>query len=372
VFSSTRTVEYDRQAGVDAAAGRAEGYAASARSSADSAALDASAARAAAAQAETVAKEARAAADRANTAATEAEQAAKDADKYAKEAQAAVESVERRGANDQVRSGAGTGLGGIFYVVDENDVDVTDAKQDNLCELPPGIGTSCTVTFTFTFDAKVDFYLCTNPDVPATQSGCPTADTVFLSTQPYKGLTKKVTRTFSQFDILKGLVQTYLKIGKELLVQDFVDCWHGSAGSCAWAASNFVPGKVFGKAAEGIRALDAAMHTGVGVADAFKALKALDGIDPATIVKIEGAVNLYEDVVTACRRNSFPGGTAVRMADGSHKPIRDVRIGDLVLATDPESGLTLSRSVIDTFRHDTERLVDVTVADGTLTVHSGL
>ncbi len=374
--SLTRTVEYDRQAtadatAADAAAGRAEGYATSARASADQAALDASAARAAAAEAEQAAKDARAAADRANVAATEAEQAAKDADKYAKEAQEAADSAERKGANDQVKNGAGTGLGGIFYVVDENDVEVTDAKQDNPCELPPGIGTSCTVTFTFTFNAKVDFYLCTNPDVPATESGCPTADTVFLSTQPYKGLTKKVTRTFSQLDILKGLIETYLTIGKDLLVQDFIDCWHGSAGGCAWAASNFIPGKAFGKVAEGIRALDAAMHTGVGVRDAFKALKALDGIDPATIAKIEGAVNVYEDAVTACRRNSFPGVTEVRMADGSRKPIRDIRVGDMVLATDPESGRTVARSVTDTFRHDTRRLLDITVASGVLTTTVG-
>ncbi|MHC5906903.1 polymorphic toxin-type HINT domain-containing protein, partial [Streptomyces sp. S6] len=326
--------------------------------------LDASAARTAAAQAETAAKEARAAADRADTAATEAEAAAKDADKYAKEAQAAADSSERHGANEQVRSGAGTGLGGIFYIVDENDVEVTDAKQDNLCELPPGIGTSCTVTFTFTFDAKVDYYLCTNPNVPATQSGCPTADTVFLATQPYKGLVKKVTRTFSQFDILKGLVQTYLKLGKEILVQDFVDCWHGSAGSCAWAASNFIPGKVFGKIAEGIRALDAAMHTGVGVRDAFKALKALDGIDPGTLAKIEVSVNAYEDVVTTCKINSFPGDTLVLMADGTRKVIRDVREGELVMAGDPSTGRLVAEPVTDTFRHDTERLVTIGLAGG--------
>ncbi|MDX3381180.1 RICIN domain-containing protein [Streptomyces niveiscabiei] len=367
--SLTRTIEYDRQAtadasAADAAAGRAEGYATSARASADQAALDASAARAAAAQAEQAAKEARAAADRANVAATEAEQAAKDADKYAKEAQEAADSAERKGANDQVKNGAGTGLGGIFYVVDENDVEVTDAKQDNPCELPPGIGTSCTVTFTFTFDAKVDFYLCTNPDVPATESGCPTADTVFLSTQPYKGLTKKVTRTFSQLDILKGLIETYLTIGKDLLVQDFIDCWHGSAGGCAWAASNFIPGKAFEKIAEGIRALDAAMHTGVGVADAFKALKALDGIDPATLAKIEVSVNAYEDVITTCKVNSFPGDTLILMADGTRRAIRDVGEGEMVMAADPLTGRLWAEPVTDTFQHNTDRLVTINLVGG--------
>ncbi|WP_256727128.1 polymorphic toxin-type HINT domain-containing protein, partial [Streptomyces acidiscabies] len=334
------------------------------RASADQAALDASDARAAAAQAEQAAKDARAAADRADVAATEAAQAAKDADKYAKEAQEAADSAERKGANEQVKSGAGTGLGGIFYVVDENDVEVTDAKQDNLCELPPGIGTSCTVTFTFTFDAKVDFYLCTNPDVPATESGCPTADTVFLSTQPYKGLTKKVTRTFSQLDILKGLIETYLTIGKEILVQDFIDCWHGSAGGCAWAASNFIPGKAFEKIAEGIRALDAAMHTGVGVADAFKALKALDGIDPVTLAKIEVSVNAYEDVITTCKVNSFPGDTPVLMADGTRRAIRDVREGEKVMAADPLTGRLRAEPVTDTFQHDTDRLVTINLVGG--------
>ncbi|OEJ36188.1 hypothetical protein BGK70_31375 [Streptomyces agglomeratus] len=39
------------------------------------------------------------------------------------------------------------------------------------------------------------------------------------------------------------------------------------------------------------------------------------------------------DVVFEC--NSFPAGTPVLMANGSHKPIEDVRAGDLVLATDP-------------------------------------
>jgi Pretoxin HINT domain len=35
----------------------------------------------------------------------------------------------------------------------------------------------------------------------------------------------------------------------------------------------------------------------------------------------------------------------VLMADGSHQPIEDVRVGDLVLATDPESGRSESRPV---------------------------
>ncbi|WP_240138757.1 polymorphic toxin-type HINT domain-containing protein [Streptomyces sp. MUM 178J] len=178
------------------------------------------------------------------------------------------------------------------------------------------------------------------------------------------GGAREVTQYFSKWDLIQQTV--VYKVLKAVLVQDFVDCWHGSASGCAWAASNFIPGKAFGKVAEAIRALDAALHTGVGVADAFKALKALD-IDPASLAKLQGTVNAYEDVVTACKVNSFPGSTRVLMADGSHKAIRDVRTGDLLLAADPETGRSTAQPVTDTFRHPTRRLADITLADGSLT-----
>ncbi|MGX5214883.1 RICIN domain-containing protein [Streptomyces violaceus] len=276
--SLARTVDYNRQATKDAqaadqAAGRAENHAKSARDSADQAALDAQAARSAAAAAEEAAKDARAAANRADAAATEAEEAARDAQKYADEAQAAAESAERKQANQQVASGAGTGIGGTFFVVDEDSIEVTDAKQGNPCELPPGLGTSCTVTFTYKFNATVDFYLCSDPDVPATASGCPASDTVFLGSQTYKDLTKKVTRTFTQADILKGILQTYLKIAKDLLIQDFVDCWHGSAGGCAWAAANFIPGEKIAKGVAALTKLGDALKAGGSITDAWKGVK---------------------------------------------------------------------------------------------------
>ncbi len=314
--SLARTIEYGRQATEDAAAadkaaGRAEGYAKEARDSADQAALDASAARAAAAQAEQDAKDARAAADRADAAATEAEQAAKDADKYAEEAQRAAESAARKEANKQVASGAGTGIGDTWYVVDEDSLKITDAKQENPCVIEVGFE-GCTVTFTVTFDVTVDFYLCTNPDVPATASGCPSRDTVFLRAEPFKGLTKEVTEYFSKLDLIQQTL-TY-KILKAVLVQDFVDCWHGSASGCAWAASNFIPSKAFSRVADAIRALDAALHTGVGVRDAFNALKVLN-LDPATLAKIERQVNIYEDAITACKTK--PGTARALITAGS-------------------------------------------------------
>lgn len=363
--SLARTIEYDRQATADAdaadkAAGRAEGYAKDARASADQAALDAQAARDAAAAAEQSARDARAAADRADAAATEAEQAAKDALKYAQEAQKAAEEAARNAANKQVSTGAGTGMGGTWYVVDEDTIDITDAKQHEPCVIDIGFE-GCTTTFTVTFSAVVDFFLCTNPEATAGADGCPSADTLLIESKRIPGLKKDVTRYFSKLELIQQTL-TY-KLIKAVLVQDFVDCWHGSASGCAWALSNFIPGKAFGKVLEAINALDAAMKAGIGVADAFKALKALD-LDPATIAKIQQQVNIYEDAFTACVRNSFPAQTPVLMADGSHRPISQVKVGDLVKATDPASGDLRTQKVTATFRHATERLVDIDVADG--------
>ncbi|MCM3922260.1 HINT domain-containing protein, partial [Frankia sp. AiPs1] len=47
----------------------------------------------------------------------------------------------------------------------------------------------------------------------------------------------------------------------------------------------------------------------------------------------------------SCTPNSFDGDTAVLMADGTRKRIRDVRVGDRVLATDPVTGRTEARTV---------------------------
>ncbi|WP_420119254.1 Hint domain-containing protein [Micromonospora sp.] len=63
--------------------------------------------------------------------------------------------------------------------------------------------------------------------------------------------------------------------------------------------------------------------------------------------------------------NSFTGDTKVLMADGSHKPIRDVKLGDKVLATDPTTGRTAPRVVTALIvGSGTKQLVDITVTMG--------
>ncbi len=60
--------------------------------------------------------------------------------------------------------------------------------------------------------------------------------------------------------------------------------------------------------------------------------------------------------------NSFVPGTKVVMADGSTKAIKDVKVGDKVLATDPETGKTTVETVTAEIKGEgLKHLVKVTV-----------
>ncbi len=67
-----------------------------------------------------------------------------------------------------------------------------------------------------------------------------------------------------------------------------------------------------------------------------------------------------------CSVNSFTGATLVLLADGTKKPIRDVKVGNKVLATDPQTGETAARPVTKLIVHSgNHTMVDVRLADGT-------
>ena len=57
-------------------------------------------------------------------------------------------------------------------------------------------------------------------------------------------------------------------------------------------------------------------------------------------------------------------GGVVCLANGTTKPIRDVHVGDSVLATDPATGKTTARTVTATMAHDDNDLLDLTIRDG--------
>src|SRR5690606_8905243 len=54
---------------------------------------------------------------------------------------------------------------------------------------------------------------------------------------------------------------------------------------------------------------------------------------------------------TAKKCNSFVGETLVLMADGSRKPIREIVVGDQVIASDPETGVRGAREVTHVWIH---------------------
>ncbi|MFB9534765.1 MULTISPECIES: RICIN domain-containing protein [Streptomyces] len=310
--SLARTIEYNRQATEDAqaadkAAGRAENHAKDARDSADQAALDAEAARTAASQAEQAAKDARAAANRADAAATEAEEAAKDAERYAKEAQEAASRTEAANKNSSIRTGASAGgIGNVFYV-DRIEVigDPEDVKKEN-CSVIIHTG-DCKITATIRYKAEIDVYLCTALDLPATQAGCPEWETLFLGTQPVKEQKSRVTKTVSMVEFNSGIDPV------DILLGHWIDCAQkvapggesGSWGGCGWAAFDvgtlIFGGKITRAVVDGIRALDASLRTGIGVSDAYKALRALN-MDASALANISRTVAAYEDdVAAACK-----------------------------------------------------------------------
>ncbi len=87
---------------------------------------------------------------------------------------------------------------------------------------------------------------------------------------------------------------------------------------------------------------------------------------PSVVFDLVGvAANSGRVVANACRTNSFTGDTLVLMADGSRKPIKDVKLGDEVIATDPETGESGPRKVTDLIRHGgLHTMVALRLSDG--------
>ncbi|WP_244181881.1 RICIN domain-containing protein [Streptomyces curacoi] len=319
--SLARTIEYDRQATADAAAadkaaGRAEGYAKEARDSADQAALDAEAARKAASEAEEAAKDARAAADRADTAATEAEKAAKDADKYAKEAEEAADRAEKQDNGHQIETGTvvgetGAAIGGMFYVVDHLETigDPQVVKKTDGCDgwydklVYKG---DCTITSKIRFKAVLDLYMCTAQDLDPMRYMCPASATVYLGEHRTKELSTEVTHNITIAEYNKNIDPVNILFG------GWIKCIQkitpggagGSWGGCAWAAvdvASLFAGKILKPVADAVRAMDAAMRTGIGFADAYKALRAL-GLAEEVVFNI--GVKGLDGVVKTCLKSA--------------------------------------------------------------------
>ncbi|MGW6686048.1 polymorphic toxin-type HINT domain-containing protein [Streptomyces sp. NPDC054961] len=70
------------------------------------------------------------------------------------------------------------------------------------------------------------------------------------------------------------------------------------------------------------------------------------------------------DAPVSPKCNSFPSGVQVLMADGTAKPIEDVKNGDVVMATDPQTGETRPETVTTTITTpDDKDFTDLTLTD---------
>ncbi|MFJ7155461.1 DNRLRE domain-containing protein [Streptomyces sp. NPDC101118] len=107
-----------------------------------------------------------------------------------------------------------------------------------------------------------------------------------------------------------------------------------------------------------------AAEMGVGVAFGSAGRLAVRAYKASRTIRKASRVNRVRSrakrVFRRSRCNSFAPETQVLMADGSYLPIGDIRIGDEVTATDPETGLQSAQPVLDVYTgHGTKSMVGI-------------
>ncbi|MFF0435276.1 polymorphic toxin-type HINT domain-containing protein [Streptomyces sp. NPDC004327] len=159
-------------------------------------------------------------------------------------------------------------------------------------------------------------------------------------------------------------------VGDLIGFNDARDCFtKGDVMGCINTALNFVPwSKVFKAVKVGIRAFKL-WKEGEKAYDAFRgaqkiareaegamvaARKTADEAAAAEDAAVQAEKQAAQDAAKSADDvgtcpiggpHSFPAGTAVRLADGTSKPIQQVKEGDQVLATDPQTGVTRAETV---------------------------
>ncbi|MFD0068989.1 virulence factor, partial [Streptomyces sp. NPDC127574] len=134
-------------------------------------------------------------------------------------------------------------------------------------------------------NVTASYYYCANPDVPATEAGCPKADWIFLKTETFKDQKNNWTHHFSFGDITRLGWQNLFgeKLGLvlyEIVLGDAAKCYHGDGASCAWAAALAVPPSMAEKLAEGVKLaarIEEAIKTGSKAAEVLADLKKIYG-----------------------------------------------------------------------------------------------
>ncbi|WP_117211336.1 polymorphic toxin-type HINT domain-containing protein [Allorhizocola rhizosphaerae] len=122
-------------------------------------------------------------------------------------------------------------------------------------------------------------------------------------------------------------------------IETYKSCKGGKGGDCAMGIADMVPGgRAIGAAVKGVKHADEAVGAAKGAGKR--------GDTPST---------------SKANCHSFDPATPVLMADGGHKAIREVELGDKVVATDPETGETGPYEVVDLHQNLDQELTELTV-----------
>ncbi|GHE45309.1 hypothetical protein GCM10018785_13740 [Streptomyces longispororuber] len=153
-------------------------------------------------------------------------------------------------------------------------------------------------------------------------------------------------------------------VSDELGITDALDCFTtGSLGSCGATILNVVASAIGAKIGQLAKKYLWNWKKGVALAKRIWGLLGKLKSSYGKWRSLDKKADKLEDAAAKeCLSNSFTPGTRVLMADGSTKSIRDVDIGDKVLATDPRTGRTKVRTVTAEIKgKGAKHLVKVTI-----------
>ncbi|TDU91872.1 RHS repeat-associated protein [Kribbella voronezhensis] len=190
---------------------------------------------------------------------------------------------------------------------------------------------------------------------------------------PYKGYSGKEITNEAEADIeskitahsetvrvakerIKRVIKDLVKIvADELGITDALNCFtNGDIGSCVATGVTILASFAGGIAGKILAKYGSPWKWKKGI-ELVGNLKNLAG----------KAITAIKDLLKAGKCNSFVPGTKVLLADGTSKPIEQVKVGDKVKATDPATGKTKAEPVVATIiGQGAKHLVNVAVTSG--------
>jgi hypothetical protein len=362
------------QAGVAARDARTDADAAAA--AATDAEKDAVSARKAADAATTAANDAKSAADKADRDATAAEAAAANARDLAQQAEDAAKRAEQQQRDQDAANALGqAGPGGIDGA--NVRVDLDGLSQKSYEQLDPCVmdlsdpNSSCDVRIKVHFKGVVFFWAVT----------CELPNTAVKDCAGHTHEDQIDRREIDDFPVVRTLHITRADIARALLAsaEDFIanfipnlvfgilsdarDCGRGGISGCLWTASLFIDADALRAGAQAVRDIRGAIVTGRDLEGAIAALESAN-LAPEVRASLEADAIQAELRQRGCLVNSFPAGTPVLLADGTHRAIEQLVVGDRVLATNPATGETTARPIVSTFHHSAQSLLDIDLDGG--------